>query len=94
MKVKVLQMRSILARRHADACLKGMLMHAAERAIIVYLSYEKTRLTELALTSPDSHRQAWIGPAARRAGRFLPSGLPVQQFDQERGAGSLPGHHL
>src|ERR1700732_152371 len=53
-KVKVLQMFSIFVRRHADACLKGMLMHAAKRAIIVYWSYEKTRLTELARISPDS----------------------------------------
>jgi hypothetical protein len=44
-------MFSIFVRHHADACLKDMLMHAAERAIIVYSSYEKTRLTELARIS-------------------------------------------
>jgi hypothetical protein len=53
-KVKVLQMFFIFVRHHADSCPKGMLMHAAERAIIVYSSYEKTRLMKFARISRDS----------------------------------------
>jgi hypothetical protein len=75
-KVKVLQMFSIFVRHHADSGLKGMLMHAAERAIIVYSSYEKTRLTELA---PISLRLA--GPVAgivkRLSDKRLSDLLPV-----------------
>ena len=82
--------------RNADRCSQGR--EVADYRLFVLRADAAQRNSPLLF--PDLERpiaaisRATIGPAARRAGRTLSSGLWVQQLDQERGAGSLPGCHL